>query len=392
MPADAGDRYRWRALAVATLAFGSFAVVLVGVPVLAPHLRDRFDLSLAEVGLMLACAEVGMAVALMAWGGAADRFGERATLVAGLLGGGLAIAGAAFAPTVPVFFGALTLAGACGAAVSTSGPRIVLGQFAARERGQALAIRQTAVPVTGIFVALLLGPLAVRAGTEAALVLLAVPMLGAAALAARGLRADRHRLGVAGAAPAIHPLRDRQVLRVSLAGGVMLAGQAILIGFTTVFLVDVRGMPTVVAGAVVAAALALGAGLLLVISRWSDRHGRRLRPFRWISAALALGFAAIGALHAGPAWLVAALLAVTGGISLSWTPLPTALLGALVARRRHGAAMGLQQTCLAVSAAISPVLFGWAAEALSWTAGFGAMSLVALLPALLVVGLDESPG
>jgi hypothetical protein len=48
-----------------------------------------------------------------------------------------------------VFFAALVLTGLCGAAISTSSPRLVLGLFQAEERSTALAIRQTAVPASG---------------------------------------------------------------------------------------------------------------------------------------------------------------------------------------------------------------------------------------------------
>jgi len=45
-------RYRWAVLAGGTAAAAGAAVTFVtGLPVLAPALRDKFDLSLGEVGL-----------------------------------------------------------------------------------------------------------------------------------------------------------------------------------------------------------------------------------------------------------------------------------------------------------------------------------------------------
>ena len=51
---------------------------------LAPALRDKYDLSLTEIGIVLAAEWVGLTFALLPWGYAVDRFGERWTLSGGL--------------------------------------------------------------------------------------------------------------------------------------------------------------------------------------------------------------------------------------------------------------------------------------------------------------------
>ena len=70
-----------------TLLAAQFVDVLWGVAVLAPALREEYGLSLTEIGVVLAAEWVGLTFALLPWGFAVDRFGER-DLERLLVGGG----------------------------------------------------------------------------------------------------------------------------------------------------------------------------------------------------------------------------------------------------------------------------------------------------------------
>jgi len=81
-------------LAAGTTAQAAFSALLIGLPVLAPALRDRYDLSLSQVGLALSSVWIGPILTLLAWGLLADRIGERLVLASGLAGcGALACCG-----------------------------------------------------------------------------------------------------------------------------------------------------------------------------------------------------------------------------------------------------------------------------------------------------------
>ena len=71
-------------LAAGTAAQTSFAAVLIGLPVLAPAIRDAYDLSLVQVGVVLDSLWVGALFTLLPWGLLADRLGERLVLAVGL--------------------------------------------------------------------------------------------------------------------------------------------------------------------------------------------------------------------------------------------------------------------------------------------------------------------
>ena len=75
--AVARSRYRWTVLAAGTLAQSSFAAIGVGLPAIAPAIRDTFGLSLAEVGAVLSSHWLGTLVTLLPVG-LPDRQGRRA--------------------------------------------------------------------------------------------------------------------------------------------------------------------------------------------------------------------------------------------------------------------------------------------------------------------------
>ena len=147
-------RYRWAVLAAGTAAATSSAVFGIGLPVIVPQLREEFDLSLGQIGVVLAASWVGTTLTLFPWGLAADRFGERLVLTTGLLGCAVCLVGAALASSYEELVLALGLVGAAGGAVNSASGRAVMHWFDAGERGFALGVRQTAIPLGGLIAAL----------------------------------------------------------------------------------------------------------------------------------------------------------------------------------------------------------------------------------------------
>jgi sugar phosphate permease len=369
------SRYRWTILALGTSAQASYSAVFLGIPVLAPALRAEYGLSLPEVGLVIATANVGAVVTLLPWGLLADRAGERAVLVAGLAGAAAALAGAAFAPSFGALVLALTAAGALGASVNAASGRAVMGWFEAGERGFALGIRQTAVPIGGMMVALGLPPVTSVWGVRGGLVALACGCLATALAGAVGLREaaeSEDELGAVG-----RPLRDGRMWRLSLGSALVIAAQASILGFVVLFLHGERGLSTAAAGGVFALMQLLGAALRIAAGRWSDLVRVRIRPLRQLAIALALALVASAALARAPlAFLLPALVAA-GALSLSWNGLSFTAAAELAGRARSGAALGFQQTALSVSYATTAPVFAAVVDAGSWRLGF---ALAAVMP------------
>ena len=339
--------------------------------VLAPALRDRYDLSLTEVGVALAAEWVGLTFALLPWGFAVDRWGERWTLAGGLSVCAACLAGAAFAQDFASLVLLLGLAGIAGGSVQSGSGRAVMRWFTVDERGFALGVRQTAVPLGGGIAALVLpllgGP---RAGfLFLAGFVLAGALAGALVLTSDG--ADHVELEDVEAS-----LRDRRLWLLCGASGFYVAAQIATMSFLVLFLVDARGWSTGSAAAVLAAGQVLAAALRIGVGRWSDRLRSRVLPLRRVGAAVTALLALVAASAGAAGWILVPILVVTTGVSMAWNGL-SFTLAAELGGRRSGAAIGFQQTVLSAVGVVAPIAFAAAVTHSSWRAGF---ALAALFP------------
>jgi MFS family permease len=339
--------------------------------VLAPALREKYDLSLTEIGIVLAAEWIGLTLALLPWGFAVDRFGERWTLSVGLVFCAGFLVAAAFAPSFGWLVVFLGLAGVAGGSVQSGSGRAVMRWFAAKERGLALGVRQTAVPVGGAIAAIVLPLLETP---KAGLLFVAGFVLAGAIVGAVVLRAGtEEHLDVQDVEITLH---DRRLWLACWGSGLYLVAQAAMMGFVVLFLHDEHGYSTGAAAAVFAVGQGLAAVLRIAVGRWSDVLGSRVRPLRRIGVAIAVTVAGVAVLADAPGWALVPALVVATALSMAWNGL-SFTIAAELGGRRSGAAIGFQQTVLSAIGVGAPVAFAAAVSATSWAAAFG---LAALFP------------
>jgi sugar phosphate permease len=371
-------RYRWAVLAGGTAAAASAAALFVtGLPVLAPTLREEFELSLGEIGVLLAAAWVGSTVTLLPWGLAADRFGERVVLALGLLGCAACLLGAAYAPSFLVLLVLLALAGAAGVSVNSASGRAVMHWFGPNERGLALGIRQTAIPLGGLVGALAVPPLAHAGGSKAAFVFLAALSTAGALVGALVLRRKESGEGVEPASVG-RTLADTRLWRLCLGSGIYLYAQVAILGFGVLFLHDEHGFSEGDAAFVIAVSQALAIGFRIGAGRWSDVVGSRIAPLRLVGLGVAASLGLTAALAGGPIWLLVAVLALAGGLSMAWNGLSFTAAAELAGAARSGAAIGFQQTVLSGIGVAAPVLFAVTVTNASWATAFAVAAVFPL--------------
>ena len=382
--------YRWTILAVGVAAQASMSALAMGLPALGPALRDAFELSLAQVGVILASVNWGAMFTLIAWGALADRIGERTVIAVGLGGGALALVGASLADGFGALLVALAVSGALAASAAAASGRAVMGWFGRSERGFALGIRQMAVPIGGAAGALSL-PLAVRlGGLDAAMLLLAAGCAAGAVLAAAFIREPPPAPASRPMVDSPPPLRDRRVWRMSLGGALIVSAQIALIVFLVLFLVDEHGVAPGAAAAALAAIQVSGGLARLVAGRWSDRTGRRVRPVRGLALGIAasLMVLALATVAGAPLGVLAPLLLVAGTLSMSWNGLLIAAVAELAGRERAGTALGLQGTLVRTPGLFVGVGFGALVSVASWPAAFAVLSLLPLAGWFLLAPLE----
>jgi MFS family permease len=363
-------------LAAGTFAQATYSAIWFGVAVLAPALRDEYDLSLGETGVLISASLLGSVLTLVPWGMAADRFGERAVLVVGigLCGGALLLA--AQATSFWTLFACLFATGLAGASVHSSSGRAVMSWFPAHQRGLALGIRQTAIPIGGFAVSLFIPPIEHALGIPWAFAALGLACLAAALVGALVLRETAPGDEQEHAGPP--PLRDGRVWSLALGSALVVAPQMCVVGFAVLFLHDRRGLGPGTAAGVLAAIQLCGIAARIGAGRWSDVAGNRIAPLRSIAFASAVLTFVTALLVGAPLWLLVPALVVTGVLAMSGNGLAFAAATEIAGRARSGAAIGLQQTVLNAVGAAYPPLFGVLVAATSWRWGFASIAVLPL--------------
>ncbi|RWE43008.1 MAG: MFS transporter [Mesorhizobium sp.] len=380
-----GPNHRWKVLGIGVAANAGFSATFSGIPATAVLLRQSYHLSNAELGLALGLLGLGVALSELPWGLLTDRWGDRRVLLIGL--GATAAWLLAMAmlvvptrsgiPDVMLLAASLLVTGLLGGSVNGSSGRAIMAWFRENERGFAMSIRQTAVPLGGGLGALVLPSLALAFGFAAVFGLLA------AASALSGFFAWRwlHEPPPAGEAHAIlsdgpAPLRNIEVWRISTAIGLLCFPQVAVLTFASVFLHDFAGLGTTAISASLAA-VQVGAMVMRVWSgRFTDRHGNRRQFLRLCSALSALAFVAIWvlvlavpALPASQSLLIAVLplVLVVAGISVSaWHGVAYTELATLAGAGHVGTALSLANSFVFVGFFLVPVAIPGLLHLWSW--------------------------
>ena len=410
-------RHRWKVLAAGVAANAAFSVAFSGIPMTAVLMRNGYQLDNATLGLVLGLMGLGIAVSELPWGMLTDRWGDRPVLLTGLGGTALALLAMALwaAPTaqnVPglgMLAAGLLLVGLLGGSVNGASGRAVMTWFDASERGLAMSLRQTAVPLGGAIGALALPFVALHWGFAALYCLLAALCALGALLAWAWVHepaASAPRASTsAGTAAASQggPLRDARVWRIVLGIGILCAPQFAVLSFGTVFLHDFGhvGLGLVTATMVFTQ---IGAMVMRVWSgRWTDRRRNRpayLRACSLLSAGL---FAALATLvlaagsQAADAWALRAALVVLLGASgvcvSAWHGVAYTELATLAGAARAGTALGMANTSVFLVCFVTPFSIPHLLTLQGWTLVWLAASACALaaLPLLVPAAVDGYP-
>ena len=371
-------RYRYVVLAVGFFAQACFTAASFSFAVLSPALSDRFGVGLGALAVAIATTSGGMTLTLLGWGLLSDRVGERAVLSTGLAGAALLLGVAATADTFWLLVLLVTLAGMAGAASNAATGRAVMSWFPASERGLALGIRQTSVPVGGGIGAIALPALESSYGIGAPFAALAVACALASITSLVWLREAPGFPDEEIARHVTSPLRDRRLWLLAGGSTMLVSVQIALTGFVVLYLHEERGLSPGRAAAVLAVINVAGAVLRIGLGTLSDRIGSRLRPLRRLSLGLAAATASAAVLTEAPDPLLIASLIAAGALAVGWNGLSFTATAELAGRERSGAALGFQQTALGLGCMVAPLAFAALVEATSWPVGFGFLAVLPL--------------
>ncbi len=391
-----GPNHRWSILGIGVAAQASFSAAFAGIPVTGITMRADYHLTNYTLGLALGCIYLGIALSEILWGLWTDKWGERRVLLVGLMSTGTMLALMALAvvpsglgvPPVALLAASLLLVGALGGSVNGSSGRAVMAWFREGQRGFAMSVRQTAIPIGGAVGAALLPWLAASHGFRAVFGVLTLLCFVTAAATWRWLHGpdELPPTSTSAAAAALEersPLRRWDVWRLALASGLLTVPQIGVLTFTAVYLHDAKHAGTL---AVVLTLLLVqfgGAALRIWSGRYTDKHGNRRGVVAAIGAFAGAAMAGAAILTNAPTALCAGALAIGGMLASAWHGVAYTEIAAMAGARRAGTALGLENTTAFSAAFVTPLLIPVVLAASSW----GVVWAVAAAASFLAVPL-----
>ncbi len=391
MPTDAdragslGRGARWSITLIAVVVTSSSFLFINGVAFLIPSLMAAHGIPLAEAGLLASMPSWGMVVTLVLWGYLTDRLGERIVMT---VGSALTAAAAYAAATVHSLLAMgvfLFLGGMAAASSNTAGGGLVAGWFPPERRGLAMGIRQTAQPL-GIALGALVIPELTERNPSSGLMFPALICTVAAVGSAIGVvdppRKSRRR---ASEEELANPYRRSFTLwRIHAVAGLLMMPQAVTVTFMLVWLMNDHSWSIAAAGGLVTISQLLGAGGRIMVGRWSDRIGSRMRPVRIIAIAAALTLFLLALADDVNSRFEVSLMIAISVIAVLDNGLEATAITEFAGPFWSGRALGAQNTTQRLAAAAGPPVFGVLIGAEAYPAAWALCGVFPLLAVPLV--------
>ncbi len=389
---------RWSITLISVGVTSSSFLFINGVAFLIPSLVAARGVSLAQAGLLASMPSWGMVVTLFFWGYLTDRLGERIVMTVGSALTGAATYAAATVHSMVAMGVFLFIGGMAAASSNTAGGGLVSGWFAANKRGLAMGIRQTAQPL-GIALGALVIPELTERNPSAGLLFPALLCTVSAVASAIGIvDPPRKPRKTATEKELASPYRGSFTLwRIHAVAGLLMMPQAVTVTFLLVWLMDDHGWSVAKAGGLVTISQLLGAAGRIMVGRWSDRVGSRMRPVRIIAIATASTLFLLAFVDSHPGWRfeVPIMIAVCVFAVLD-NGLEATAITEFAGPFWSGRALGIQNTTQRLAAATAPPVFGALIAAASYApawalCGLFPLAAVPLVPVrLLPPGLETS--
>jgi predicted MFS family arabinose efflux permease len=360
-------RYRWYALAITTFCQAAAVSISLAAGPLAPLLQEDLHISRAEVGLVGTAIWISSTSVALIGGRAADRVGERRVLLVSGLLSGLAALAIARAGEYWTYLAFCFLLGIGNGVQNPAGSAAIMRWFPPRQRGFAMGIRQTGVPIAGILSAIIWPAVALAHGWRAAYLLGGLAALVSAALIFGGYFDPPRPAGAERQPPTPFAslLRDPRVRWLALIYNGQVMAQFCASTYFVLFLHEVLEIPLVAASALLALINGVAIAARIAWGSFSDRRfGGQRRPVLRIVVGLTLiGTLAAAALPPGAPAAVAlplafALACLLGVSAFAWTGILGTLVIESVGRHSAATAIAVVSALGSPGSLVGPPLFG----------------------------------
>jgi ACS family hexuronate transporter-like MFS transporter len=360
---------RWAILTLVMVAQTMVNVGPLGIPAIAPLIRENLGLSVAQAGSFLSAYYLGASLMSLPAGWLADRWGVLGTMVLGQAVIALGLLAASASPSFALLIGLMVVAGSGYGMLNPTTAKAVMAWFPRRQRATAVGIKQVGLPLGGALGALLVPPLALEFGWRPAVALSASVIALLAALTwllYRDPPRSQLEAPAKGSGALREVLRNRDLWLLSVATLIFAGVQTAFLSFLVLYLRDVLGVPLLAAARYLVGAQVLGMAGRVVFGMLSDRLFGGRRRIVLIIAAVGSGTSALLMAATAPgiaAWLLAPLTFGFGFFGVGWNGVQHTLMAELVGARAAGTAVGLGLAVSSLGVTICGPLFGLAVEA-----------------------------
>jgi predicted MFS family arabinose efflux permease len=389
---------RWAVLALIMAAQIMANVGPLGIPSIAPLIRDDLGLSVTQAGSFLSAYYIGPVLISLPAGWLADRWGVRGAMVLGQALIAIGLLAAALAPSFGFMVAIMVLAGAGYGVLNPTTTKAGMAWFPPRQRATVVGLKQIGLPGGGALGALLMPPIALAFGWRVAVLVSAVAV-GALALVTWALYRDLPE-PVAPEPPrargpfrAVLASRDLWLLGIS---SLIFAGvQTVFLSFLVLYLNEVVALDLVAAAKYLVTAQVSGVAGRVLFGLLSDRlFGGQRRIVLAIAGVGSMGSALVlstAAPGVGPTLLVP-LAAGIGFFGVGWNGVQHTLMAELAGPRAAGTAVGLGLAISSLGVTVCPPVFGLVVERLGgYDAAWVALAVGMVAALLLLIPIRERP-
>ena len=386
---------RWSIVVVSLLVTASAFIFINGVAFLIPALEEDQGTPLAEAGLLSSMPSFGMVMTLILWGYLLDRVGERIVLTVGSVLTAVAAYAATTVHTMLSFAALLFVGGMAAASCNSAGGRLVSGWFPPEQRGLAMGVRQTAQPLGIALGALVIPELAERSKSATAALIFPAILCAVSAVLSFVAITDppRKEWDEATEQERANPYRGSWVLRrIHVVSALLMVPQTVTVTFMLIWLITNYHWSITSAGALVTLSQLLGAVGRVMVGRWSDRVGSRLRPVRIIAVVGVLVLGGLALADHLRSSIAVPLMVAASVVAVLDNGLESTAVTEYAGPFWSGRSLGLQNTYQRLMAAGAPPVFGALIADHSYPPAFLICGLFPLLAVPIVPTKTLPPG
>ncbi|MDJ0925701.1 MAG: MFS transporter [Acidimicrobiia bacterium] len=376
------------AITAAAMGTGVFPIIVSSV--LAAEFIAAFDISRAQVGLLVTSSGLVGGLLAPSLGRLTDRIGAVTATRGVLIVGAVTMTGIALAPTYPILVTAALAAGIANGWCNPATNLLIVDNMEPGRRGVVTGIKQSGVPITTFLAGLLLPAIAVLSNWRVAVLMVLLMPIGALVAMTRRESQPRHAADSADAAGGYVPVSVKWIAVYAAVSG--LATNAAFV-FIPLFAEEDQAWSPQAAGALLAMVGLVGVAARITWPQLSERrlgHGPTLRILGGLSmmSAAILAVAAVGEI---PAWLLVVSAVLLGAGSIAWNAVGMLAVMDLTPKGTVGRGTGIVLLGFLFGSAAGTPLLGLSVDLLG-TYGPGWISVAVLHAATILIAFKIPKG